>query len=330
MGGSYGEALVPRRSAVSNRSVINRLREWGAHGEKVRNDVTSMVLPGGETVEVISAHAHRRNGSNHWDAILTALNTSYEGFWMTDLAPPDKELIESFDKIMDSARETEGEMEAAERAAQEERDRTEAEKQEQRRQRRQQRAAESRRQKEENRVQQLAASTAPVDPSESVEGLPRQKRQHIINQVFDVLIRTGEPMSFKRICEVLNDPDVTESRVSSACSGLWRNGVAIRIKRGVYQAHPEHQRQDVRVGVQGRVNGLEHAEETAAASVPVTERVRQVPRIPIGEDDQTINDLLDLMFPDGFKARHLAAIDTWRQATVALMHEIEADRAGRE
>ena len=38
--------------------------------------------------------------------------------------------------------------------------------------------------------------------------------------------------------------------------------------------------------------------------------------------NETVNETLDLLFPQGFKARHLPLIDEWRKATVALIREI--------
>lgn len=40
------------------------------------------------------------------------------------------------------------------------------------------------------------------------------------------------------------------------------------------------------------------------------------------DEDSVINDVLDMMFPNGFKAKHLPLIDAWRKATIDLMREI--------
>ena len=70
----------------------------------------------------------------------------------------------------------------------------------------------------------------------------------------------------------------------------------------------------------------------APAPVPVVPSAAEVAEIagtalesPLaGKDaDDVIDQLLDRLFPSGFKARHLKVIDRWRNATHALIEEIE-------
>jgi hypothetical protein len=326
--------LVPPRSSVSNRTVIARLKAWGCTGEKQKGEYTYFDSPWGDRIEVKSATYHRKNGSRQWDSIVNGLRVSYQEFMARDLSPLDQDTLKAAAVMAKDFVEGLREQEAEEKARLAAREAEQQAKREQREVAAQaaRQAREKRRMSAQRRQQQLAV----VPDDEATAALtsePKVRQGRIINQVLDFLIGCGEPCSIDRIMTSFDNPP-RRSSVQGACLRLVDQGVVDKVKPGVYQAKPQHQRQDVRVGVQGAIDGgvaakvqdIAHGPEKpvqeALPPMPVPRAGRFIPA-NLTDNEATINDVLDLMFPSGFKAKHLPLIDAWRTATIALMRDIE-------
>lgn len=155
-----------------------------------------------------------------------------------------------------------------------------------------------------------------------------------VNNVLDILVAHDEPMSVNRICELL--PDAPRSTVANACLALANTyGVVDRMKPGVYRLREEARRgSDIRVGID--ITAQNGAETPIPAPAPLPSddlpEMVKVDLLPVGpryaptsdDDEETLSETLDLLFPNGFKARHLPAINRWREATLALLSEVES------
>jgi hypothetical protein len=190
-------------------------------------------------------------------------------------------------------------------------------------------------------------------------GQVKRRVRGATNRTLDVLVAANEPVSIERLTKLL--PDIRRDSIQQACLSLVRWNVAERVKPGVYRVRDEARRNgDVRVGVDitARAALPEPAPAVPAASPVTVQHVVPVqdvtattapvePRPPAEtrdtgrtadvepiqktyasdgsgdlQMDEMVNETLDLLFPQGFKARHLPLIDQWRQATIALMREI--------
>lgn len=165
-----------------------------------------------------------------------------------------------------------------------------------------------------------------TDPPEEVEDQVTP-RQRYINQVFDLLVERGDPMSNQAVAEAIG---ITPQQATSAMAALCSQGVVVRVKAGVYQARPDVMRRQSNVGVV--ISSVEKPFGTIPSGYVVqpTERpghvtfsqVESVHREPDAEEDETLNEILDLIAPNGFKARHLPLIDAFKRSALALMREV--------
>jgi hypothetical protein len=328
--------LIPAPAQTSNRRIIDRLKEWGCLVVKTKGDWTVVESPWGGAFEVRSPQCHNKNGIDTIQEFLSILGMSWNDFMGTDLTPFTPEEKEAMrgqsedasqylrvltNRAADGATKQRAEafIDAQEEAARQ------IEQERKRKQRRQERearmaAADAERQARLQVVQEEA------DAKHDIAQAPEPQRRRIINIVMDQLIESGEPMSIDRLMGTFGEDQPNRNTVQGACLRLVDQGIVDRVKPGVYQAKPQHQRQDVRIGVQGAVQG-----GVAAAVAPdqagpqnAVQRLGGGRIVPdtLSEAEETINDVLDLMFPDGFKARHLPLIDAWRRATIDLMQEI--------
>lgn len=170
-----------------------------------------------------------------------------------------------------------------------------------------------------------------TDPPEEVEDQVTP-RQRYINQVFDLLVERGDPMSNQAVAEVLG---ISPAQAGSAMTNLCNQGVVSRIKAGVYQAKPNILRRAGTFGLvlsgDGTVDHPPFGTVPPGYNVQPNERpsstvtfssVESVHLEPNAEEDETLNEILDLIAPSGFKARHLPLIDAFKRSALALMREV--------
>ena len=131
------------------------------------------------------------------------------------------------------------------------------------------------------------------------------------NRIYDLLTKTGQPMSLDAIGKELG---LTNSEVSGACSYLVDRSHIERVKAGVYRALVSRPA-DVSIEVR-------NATVADAATEPVT--VRPMSEIAV-ELEEEVYELLDLLFPQGIRAHHLPLIDKWRQETASMLLAVRSE-----
>lgn len=350
------ETFTKKPGQISNRAFIHQMERWGWVQKRVKGDVTQMVAPNGHKIEVASAHISKGNSSATINAVCDYMGMKWEEFMdltaeqavmlenvMKGYADPD-ERAEAFTNgvlraLLDRALEA-----AAEDSRRRQMDR---ERNEQRKREAKEAAAKAK----EATMQGLAVV------KEDGSSLPVREAQRQVgnrgasNAVLEALIDAGEPMTLRRLSEVTG---LKQGVCSNAATYLTNQGLATRVKSGMCSVKVEHLRQDVRVDVVARAGqpeapqtpqetpekapvaaqtvtvGIPPAAPVTAPEKPVVDTLPtsagQPPKPVVASDyNGTINEVLDLMFPAGFKAKHLPLIDRWREATSELMREIEAD-----
>lgn len=320
-----GEAFRPAPSKISNRGLIARMKQWGWKEEKPKGDYLSMRSPTGQRVLVRSPHQHTGNSKETLHEVLEAMGgISWDHFIGANLTDLDIELgqyiatlsdeevvpfLRSVGTAMQEIKAVDKEIEAAIHRADAH----------------QRKEARRKAREEQRQEQHVTAQPAPVTP------IKKPRNRGISNRVYDLLATTGHAMSLQAIASALGD--ITSDQAGNACANLMEAKAVQRVKHGVYQVLPQHQRQDVRVDVVARNEDTGETGEKVALHVPQAQPlpvVASAPEVPAPRPvaglqfdyDESINDVLDLLFPQGFKAKHLPAIDAWRQATIALMREI--------
>lgn len=349
-----GESFVPSMISVSNRTVIDRMKKWGWREKRTKADMVLMEAPNGAKIEVKRAGIHEGNSKTTFQNLLVIMEMSWEQFitplhpdaqgvldWYVTLSGEEQERYRQKLKLidaLDTQRMLDHQRDISRRANIEKRKKREAEK----------------------KAHTFPVEVTRVEPKketivEAPKPTPPPKRdttpltvvptitevagkisnRGATNSVLDLLVKSSEPMSLDRLCREL--PQFSRGSINQAASQLVITyGVAERVKPAVYRIKPEARREDVRVGLDITArSGPPLAEVTSG---PVTSAVAEpAPETPLpptpppvvvkthapaGDYDEMVNETLDLLFPEGFKARHLPLIDTWRQATLALMRDI--------
>lgn len=197
-------------------------------------------------------------------------------------------------------------------------------------------------------VSQAEFWAGPPEPDEPNEVQPtdgpiRRRHKGYIHKVTDCLIQAGCPMTIERIAE---ECGITIAQASSAASRLASQDVLARLKSGLYVA-VEHAA-DYKVGMDITVGAREPEEtpqepagepdggmvvntamglpgERPGTLMPEEKKAAVEAKADTGQDDDMdtlIEDFLDMIFPQGFKARHLKAIAAWQDATKTLFREV--------
>lgn len=327
-----GAAFVTSQAQISNRNLLARMKAWGWDVESVNGDWTSMTAgPMNDRtkyrMEVRSEHTHTKNHAGVFRQVLSIMGLTWEEFMTTDLATQNETIkaqdiefgLDYLGRLFQST--------ADQRAMQQEKYRR-AEEKKQKRLEAQQKAHE--------------ATTAGLNPDQETP-MPapalalapvRLRKKHergISNLVFDTLVKIGEPASVARLAQEL--PQFKYNQVGVSACYLANIGTVIRVKQGVYQVAEKYRHQDVSVSVTARTeNGSttqtltvvpDSSPDVAPDSAPaevVTSAQEQPPTVsrPVLTED-IANEVLDLLLPEGFKARHLPLIEAWKRATEALM-----------
>lgn len=140
------------------------------------------------------------------------------------------------------------------------------------------------------------------DPvSDQVSDQPRPQTRNVQQTVFDTLVQTGHAMSTDAIAARTG---LAKKQANAACYHLAKKSLILKLGQGIYKAKedpPADHRIDVNVGVGGGVRDT---------------------GIVIENQDDEITAVLDLLLPNGFRARHLGAIERWKVATRNLLDEV--------
>lgn len=361
-----GEAFVPSMISISNRTFIERMKQWGWREKKTKGDKVLMEAPNGTKIEVLRPGIHQGNPKETFQAVLDAQNMTWTEFIMplepevqaaldyyVSLDPDEQEAFRDNARLVEALndqRVMEHQRDVSRRANIEKRKKREAEK------KARQFPVETR------KVEPMVPKTEPVQPEpeepvvDEPEHLPpvkpvtqvREFTKGLTNRVLMHLVESDQPMSIDKLSQL--ERDARRSSIGAALANLVKYGVAQRVKPGVYRIRDEARRNgDVKVDL----------DITARAGAPRPEEVPAVPPVPVVTDatasvespvvpadvvrtadadlrqttypvprsgdlntDELVNETLDLLFPQGFKARHLPLIDQWRQTTVALIREV--------
>lgn len=331
------EAFIPPMGKISNRRFLARLNDWNCRVIKVSGEWTSVDVR--ETlVRVRSAHTHTGNSVDTFTEILGILGLDWIGFMSADLGPETYrkaseslrarlKLEEEYTAYMNHGTIPQWAMDEVQEQALSEH------------------AKWQRKQDRRSLKEATSMAAQPVQPDPVIDltnvdihaelarvtkpepdELPETPtRTRIINRVFDLLVESGEPMSTNRLCEALGDTSM--SSTTGALLGLVRHGVAERVKPGVYRAVTDMMQQDtMRMNHQGKAQVTLSAPVVAPPTLvqapqPV-ERERAVEYPPVSPT--IVDDVLDLMFPDGMRVRaaDLPLLDEWKRLTVEVIRRV--------
>lgn len=339
-----GESFVPTVGSISNRALIGKMEQWGWKSKKVSGETTLMVAPNGTKIEVRSAHIKQGNSKQTFDELTKAMGMPWADF-IRPLNEDELVALKLFKALsieeiamvwdawdlqdMTNAARVKEQQRAEQLRLRDER-------------RANQKIERDRRRNQQHTTPPAAIEEKTVEKPEKPDIVPevsaiKKRARGAVNRVLDALVSCDEPMSVNRLAEML--PDIPRSTITGACLSLTEtHNVAYRVKPGVYRLRDEARRgSDYRVGIDITASGAPNAAEVSRAPDEVQakiERAVQKPDgwggwapeptavAPVAPDDETLNETLDLLFPEGFKARHLPMIDEWRRATIALMREI--------
>lgn len=291
------DRIVPTQP--SNRSVIHQLKLWGWSIRVTTGDWIDMHHPERpERLRVRPEHYHSGNGKDVLAAVYRA-NGSADAFWRRDT--PYFQSDVRFQKSAGGAQMTDEQMEefaAAQRAAHE-------------------------------APASDVETPAVVDPVGSVPAaaeVPQKEGR----DVYGVAPRRGTMESnVLNVFESLAPRDVTigqvsglldmsRMEVSNCVSRLVRRGLVLRDpsgRKGIWR----------RSGLQAQDSIAPAAAAPVLVPVVVTQTAPALKLVPTPTPAVTadvVDDLLDLMFPDGIRARHLDLVEEWRTLTRRLINEV--------
>lgn len=324
---------MPVPTQVSNRAFIEKMRVWGWSIHRDRGDTITMKhLISGELVDVFAPHIHKGNSAKTIAAVyrLTTSGNS-ERFW----DGPDTATVTDRDIALADFDAEEAAMVVAVQ------DQVLASK-----------TDPKRRRKVRQYIEQLNSEPTPEpektddNESEPEEVKPEEVMTSTANtglarRALELLVsQNKKPTTVQEAAIALG---VSETAASNTLSYLRNKGQAVRILRGTYIASPSllpnttvaHEVSGVATGERTLrvVVGTDHpsahrpatsplVDETAPTATPAPPAPESTPDAPTDDIDATIEAVLDLMFPMGFKARHLGAITEWQRATRELIRTV--------
>lgn len=309
-------ALIPAMGKISNRSVLKRLAAWNCPVIKVQGDWTTVDVRG-HAVKVRSAHVSTGNSTETFRELLDRMGMTWPEFIGAPVGP------EALRASVSMTRQEQGKPTAANTAPPEfwlselhqEALRMNAELTKTREPRHPKPEPQTEQELQETLTGPIPAEKEPevmtdatVHPMHRGPGRPPKGVVPMTTKVLEYLIKEARPVASHEIASALN---LTQNQANGAGAGLVKAGAARRVKQSVYQA-ADSTMQHVRLHQETREQ-VEHVVAAVAATRAVDE--------PMDED--VINDVLDLLFPNGFKARHLARIDSWREETKRLIQEVQ-------
>lgn len=308
---SGATSRIPRHP--SNRSFFEMMVQWGWEPGKTDGQFQSMFTPpiitGRERVRVRPSNHHLGNPTSTFlEVYRLTTGGDAELFWR---GPSEMWL----------------QMLANETAAAEERKRAEAESS----MRRARERAEAQRKEAEAAAVKAAVTVVEPKPEPEPEPerstMPKQSTKTPAmprsKQVLEVLCAHDVPMTVARIVAELGLPNTSDTVrvISNRCGYLAEQGLAERVMYGTYRVADKAKRTDVRVHHDSTPSAAEAAPAPSPVTVPVVAEPRNVVTVAESVDD-TIEAVLDLLLPDGFKASHLRYIAPWVEATKQMVSAV--------
>lgn len=153
---------------------------------------------------------------------------------------------------------------------------------------------------------------------------PRPRSVGVKAAVLEALARDGRVRSIGSLTEEIG---FTRNSVGGALRALLAEGAATRTSGGTYQVSASYLRKmPEQHSSVSTVTPLIPVEPVRPPLVLHTTTPGVVVQATVASEDieDTLNEVLDLLFPNGFKAKHLPKIDVWKQTTRDLITEIGA------
>lgn len=321
------KVVVPRQP--SNRSVYEQMLKWGWTEGNTDGKWLSMYGPpigqmDGVRVRIRPATQHDANPTTVFrDIYRLTTNGDPRLFW----AGPG----EMYEQILDMAR--------AEKAAHQRRVEEEKIAKAAARAERQRLEDEARRQREAVRVTAVVPDPVMPDPVTSepekepmsnrvkIEGFPASK------DVLSALSELDKPITVRDLLKHFNLPTDTPhtNAMSGRCCYLVDKGLAERVMYGTYRVAQSAGAISARV--QHQVDRPPSQTQPAATVAPAppsspdaaggaVEPPTVSHAVMVESIDDTIEAVLDLLLPDGFRAGHLRFIAPWVEATKRMVQEV--------
>lgn len=181
------------------------------------------------------------------------------------------------------------------------------------------------------RADEAARSSVPTPEVPEQKEVPVPKLRQVrsgpsAKEVLDVLSHHDAPMSASAIAERLG-LDITEDRIAkditNRCGYLVEHGLATRVMRGVYRVGGQGKSVAARVQHDGIHQGASGDPIRPPTAVPQQSPPPAATVTKVAESvDDTIEAILDLLFPQGFKATHLRYIAPWVESTKRMVEEV--------
>lgn len=291
-------------STLSNRSINKALRASGLTCTKVKNGRVTYATKGGAKVTVMAPETHEKNTASTFKEICDLLNMTIEEFAIyarTCEAPGrtkptvannvGERLKAAFTEKQEVAfAEDYARAAAKAQAAQERLDATETQ-------------TPAPRDPEPGPAPRPVAHAKPAKPKK-MQGPPGTlaKRK---DQTVEYVRRKGRA----DIHELSAELGIKTNYVSTICGMLIQSGRLRRVGTGVFEVPTDTKEATV--------------QKEAADTKKATVQKKTVLRTSAKGREETVWEVLDLLFPDGFKARHMPAVEQWKKITLDLMKEVE-------
>lgn len=150
------------------------------------------------------------------------------------------------------------------------------------------------------------------------------------NDVFGVLVNNDRPMNAKEIATVMG-LDLADARntrdVTNRCGYLVSKGLATRVMNGTFRATPQGHAVAARIQHEVTQHTDQPTAKAAAAKPPNIMPIMDLSPTPVSivaeSIDDTIEAVLDLLLPGGFRAADLRFIAPWVDATKTMISQVQ-------
>lgn len=333
-----GSPFFPSYGQISNRSFIKRMEQWGWFPAKRKGDWWKMESPLGDHVDVRAPHIKQGNSAHTFNEVLSCMDID----WSTFINPLEAEerVAKTYASFQSAIREVYDFAKKQERTEEEIAQRRE----------------EKRKRKHDERLAQDATQSQSIsgltpggtcrqavpEPIKE-EPVARKKRATKIytqTDYFDTLKTLGEA-SAKDVASILEIDTSDKSqvqRVYSAFNVLSRKGKIERIGGGKWRAVPPTPSADLApADAKDEIEEMKHpdpAPKPMDVDNPAVEETKAEPGVRVLQREPTkvdlkVEDIADLMFPDGFKAKHISLVSEWMNITRDLIREVNGGTGTR-
>lgn len=286
-------------STLSNRSINKALRSAGLTCTKVKNGEYTYATKSGEKVTVRGPSVHEKNTATTFKRICELLGCSIEDFALyarTCDGPETSHRVvannvgEHLKAALDEAREAtmaDDYVRAAEKA----------------------KAAQARLDADASPVAEPEPAPRPEPVPEAIPPAKTKKMQDSPGTLADrkdLAAKYVHDQGQADLDQIADHVGVNKNYASVILSRLVRDQRVVRVKPGLY-APPSKE------GV--------IVEKEPAKKEPVKKTVLRT----TAKQEETVWEVLDLLFPNGIRVKHMPAVEKWKRTTMELLREVEGD-----